>query len=110
MNDAAARASRLTADRSFYWITAAAIAVIGFIGFAPTYYLSALFVPRHWPPLVHLHAALFTAWLGVLVVQAVLVGVGRVQFHRRLGTFAVLLALAMLPVGIHINAASIDNE
>ena len=93
------RTPRLADSRTFYLWMAAAIALIAFVGFAPTYYLSALFGARNWPPLVHVHAALFTAWVAVLVTQATLIRAGLTHVHRRIGSLAALLAIAMLPVG-----------
>ena len=68
-------------------------------GFANSY------APKVWRgdatllPIVHLHAALFTMWLVVFVLQNMLVLAGRTDVHRRLGPWAVGLAGPMLIVG-----------
>lgn len=85
--------------RMFYTGMALLAVLIVLMGFAPTYYLSSVFGPRHWPLLVHVHAALFTAWVGVLLAQATLVRVGLMHIHRLVGMSALLLAIAMLPIG-----------
>ena len=67
-------------------------------GFVP----SLLFTERRLAPvtpLVALHAAIFTAWLGLFVVQAALVATRRTALHRKLGFASVALVLLMLPLG-----------
>ncbi|MFN4295983.1 MAG: hypothetical protein ACK4FB_04015 [Brevundimonas sp.] len=59
------------------------------------------------PPLVHIHALGFLAWLGLLVVQPFLIGRGDVRLHRLLGRFGVLLAIGMAGLGIQVTMASI---
>lgn len=85
--------------RWFYPAAALALAVITFVGFAPTYYLTPVFTHRTWPALVHVHAALFTGWVGLLIAQVTLVRARRLDRHRRLGVAALLVALAMLAAG-----------
>lgn len=93
-------------DRVFYSAMAVAMAVTVFVGFSPSYYLR-LFGdgPRvtvsggPFTALVHLHGALFTAWVVLFVVQTTLVAARHVSIHRRLGVAGVLLAAAMVVVG-----------
>jgi len=47
------------------------------------------------PPLVHLHGALFTAWIILLLVQTSLVALKRTDLHRRLGVIGAVLAALM---------------
>lgn len=49
---------------------------------------------------VHLHAAVFTSWLVLFVVQTSLVRHGRVDPHRQLGAAGAVLAATMLIVGL----------
>lgn len=58
-------------DRRFFGAMALTLAATAFVGFAPTYYLVGLndsptpvLTPR-----LHLHAALSTAWIVMLIVQ-----------------------------------------
>ena len=37
------------------------------------------------PPLLHVHGAVFSAWIVLLIVQVSLVAADRVDLHRRLG-------------------------
>ncbi len=92
-------ADRWRRDRLFYGgFTAGAIAVV-FAGFGRTYYLGALTNSAPLPPLVHLHAAVYSAWMVLFAVQASLVAARRVSMHRRLGAMSVILAIAMVAAG-----------
>lgn len=92
-------------DRLFYSGMAIAMAIAAFIGFARTYYLSALFgstttfTGRPFSTVVRLHAALFTSWVLLFVVQTALVARSRVAVHRRLGVAVATLGTAMIVVG-----------
>ena len=85
----------------------AALALSAFIvaAFARTYYLRFL---GDLPPLgvlLHLHGAVFTAWLVVFIVQTRLVARRRIDMHRKLGIASVGLAVLVALVGV---AAAVD--
>jgi len=93
------KADRWRRDRLFYGgFTAATIAVV-FAGFGRTYYLGAFTNSATLPPLVHLHAAVYSAWMVLFAVQASLVAARRVRTHRRLGAASVILAIVMVAAG-----------
>ena len=98
-------ASHRAYDRLFYSGMAIAMAVVVFVGFARTYYLSAYFgtntttTGRPFSSVVHLHAALFTTWVLLFLVQTALVVTNRVALHRWLGAAVATLAVAMVAVG-----------
>jgi hypothetical protein len=100
----AARAWRR--DRRFFTGMALCTALAVFIGFAPTYYLRGAFGTPALKPLLHLHGALFTSWILLLVVQTGLVAARRVDIHRRLGVAGAVLAATMIGVGL---TAAIDG-
>jgi hypothetical protein len=79
-------------DRWFYSGMSVAIAIVVFVGFAPTYYLRSPSTGGSLPLHLHLHGALFSAWIGVLVVQAGLVAARRIAWHRALGRGGAVLA------------------
>jgi hypothetical protein len=103
-------------DRLFYSTMAIAMAVTVFAGFSPTYYLR-LFDggPRStlsggpFTALVHMHAALFTAWVCLFVVQTLLVAGRRVSLHRRLGAAGAVLAAVMVVVGTSAAIATVKR-
>ena len=110
----AAQASRIPGrhDRAFYTGMAIAMALTVFAGFAPTYYLRAyLGAPVTFSgattltPLLQVHGALFSAWVLLFIVQTTLVATRRVNVHRRLGLAGVVLASAMIVVGLRTAVA-----
>src|SRR6478672_4795956 len=98
-------------DRVFYSGMAIMMACAVFTGFARTYYLSAYFGTnattsgRPFSTIVRVHAALFTAWVLLFLVQTSLVASRRLAVHRRLGVAVAALAAAMIVVG---TATAID--
>jgi len=86
-------------DHIFYTGLAVVAAAIVFAGFARTYYLKDLFGKPPLPPLLHLHGALFTSWLVLLLSQVTLVAARRTEIHRRLGVAGGVLAALMIVVG-----------
>jgi hypothetical protein len=70
------------------------------LGFGRSYYFAGVFRAPLPSPLVHVHAAVFTAWILLLIVQTSLVSAGRVDLHRRLGIFGAALAGAMVVLAV----------
>lgn len=102
-----------TYDRVFYSGMAVLMALTVVFGFARTYYMRGYFgAPpsvtggTSLSPLVHVHGALFTAWMVLFIVQTALVAARRVAVHRRLGIAGVALAAAMLVVGTKTSIAA----
>jgi hypothetical protein len=100
-------------DRLFYGAIAVAMGLTVFVGFASTYYLRILgggpratLTGGPFTTLVHLHGALFTAWVLLFIVQTALVSSRRVAVHRRLGVAGGVLAAAMVAVGTSIAIAT----
>ena len=90
-------------ERKFYSRMAIFLVVVVFLGFAPSFYLRGI-VPAYprpnptLPPGVMFHGLMFTLWMALLVVQTQLVSTRRVENHMKLGTAAMLLAIALLPM------------
>lgn len=99
-------------DRTFYSGMAIAMALAVFVGFARTYYLSSYFgtsttlTGGPFSTVVRLHAALFTAWVLLFLVQTSLVATHRVAVHRRLGVAVAVLAALMIVAGTAIALAT----
>lgn len=95
-----------THDRVFYGSVAVLMALMAIVGFAPTFYLRffgggpmvTFGTGRPFTALIHLHGALFTAWVALFIVQTALISAGRVVLHRRVGAGGALLAAAMIAV------------
>ncbi len=77
-----------------------------FIGFARSYYLAGVFQAPLPNRLVHIHGAIFTCWIVLLITQTLLVSAHRVDIHRRLGLVGFGLACIMPVVAI---LAAIDS-
>jgi hypothetical protein len=84
-----------------------------FAGFASTYYLrfftggpKATLTKGPFTALVHVHGALFTAWVLLFIVQTALVASHHVAVHRRLGVAGAVLAAAMVVAGTFMAIAT----
>lgn len=83
----------------FLWLT---LLMAGFVfgGFGMTYFYplaTGSFPPA--PPVVHLHGLVFSSWMLLLVLQALLVNVRKVALHRSFGMFGIALATAVMFMG-----------
>lgn len=105
-------------DHVFFQAFAALIAVIVFVGFAQTYYLSGVLKVPQWkagiaPPhpwMVEIHGAIFTSWVLLLVVQTSLTRAGRVDLHRKLGVAGMVLAFLLVLAGVGVISESIARH
>ena len=86
--------------RFFYFYMATAIAVFAFGAFAPTYWLQLPAGTFVGTPLVHIHAALFTAWTALLISQTWLIAHQQHAHHRAWGLAGIALASAMVVIGL----------
>jgi hypothetical protein len=88
------------ADHNFYLCVAIAIVLVVAFGFGRTVKEGLFHPPSPRPPLLYLHAAVFTAWVLLFATQAALVRIGRVGWHRGLGIAGGLLGGLLPVVGI----------
>jgi len=87
-------------DHLFFSAMALLMLATVFIGFARTYYLAGVFHAPLPSRIIHVHGAVFSCWMLLLITQASLVSAGRVDIHRRLGIGGMLLACLMVIVGV----------
>ena len=84
-------------DRRLYLGASLIFFALVFWTFARTFYLKPFFRTPPLSALLHIHGAVMTGWVVLLVVQTSLIAAHRVQWHRRLGVFgAVWGALVVL--------------
>ena len=83
--------------RPFFLIMSVLLAGIDVFGFSHT--VPSDFAAPDFPLILWVHAAVFTAWLVLLVLQPVLVQSGSIRLHKRLGWAGVALACAMVALG-----------
>ena len=93
------KALRAPRRGGFFVGMAVAAALTVFLGFARTYYLKSVFPTPAFPLLFHVHGALFTAWMLLVVLQASLAASRRIALHRRVGLIGGLLVAPMLVNG-----------
>lgn len=103
-----APAVRWRNDRLFYTGASLYLAVLTFAGFARSFFLARWMEPSPLMPevgrLLITHGLFFAAWMGLLVVQPMLIANRRRELHRKLGWAGAALAVAMLVFG---NLASV---
>jgi hypothetical protein len=72
---------------------------VGLIGFWPTYFGPLLSGTVQALPIIHLHAIVFSGWLLLVVLQAVLAATGRTALHMRVGTIGMAYGALLIVVG-----------
>lgn len=95
-------------DRRFYNGASLVFLALVFSAFARTYYLKGFFATPALSMRVHIHGAVMTGWVVLLVAQSVLVATHRVQWHRKLGAFGAIWAVLVVILGstTTLNAAA----
>jgi len=78
----------------------AALAFTVLWGFGPTYFLRSFLTTREITPVIHLHGAVFVGWIALMVVQAGFVAARRTPLHRTVGRAGMMLAAAVVVVGL----------
>jgi len=85
--------------RAFYFILALIIATGVAAGFHPRLERYLLHSPTPLPLILYVHAAVFTGWVILFVLQSALIGIGRVKLHRKVGVFGLVLGVAVAIIG-----------
>jgi len=91
-------------DRWIYVFTAASFIVIVLAGFIPSSLAKIAAVQAGerppFPLIMHVHAVLMGSFLLLLLAQTTLMATGRREYHMRLGLLAMVLAPALVVVGL----------
>jgi hypothetical protein len=83
--------------RLFFVVMASAVIATVFAGFAPTFYLRGSFTQtRPMSVLLHVHGSVFSAWVGLFLIQTLLIARGSRRLHQRLGWIGAAIAAAMV--------------
>ena len=98
MKNAIGRPSR-DLDRRLCLGASLMFAALVFWTFARTFYLQPFFHTPSLSALLHIHGAVMTGWVTLLVAQTSLVAAHRVDWHRRIGLFGVVWATLVVVVG-----------
>lgn len=94
--------AKASPDRLLFTTVIGLTVLVAFAGFAPSYYLKAWFGTPPLTLLVHVHAVLFSAWLGLLLVQSALIRGRRFVTHASLGRWAVAVVVLMVATGFMV--------
>src|SRR5438270_2982841 len=86
-------------DHFFFSGTAWLMLATVFIGFAPSYYMAGMFRAPLPSRIIHIHGAVFSCWILLLIAQNSLAWAGRVDIHKKLGLAGFLLASLMVVIG-----------
>jgi hypothetical protein len=86
------------ADQRFFTLFAAGLAAFIVIGFAQ-FQLRGFANIRTAPAFLHLHGGLMLSWLGLFVLQSVLVSRGQIAIHRKTGWLLLAVAAAVVVIG-----------
>jgi hypothetical protein len=100
MVQAVAAPQARTDIRRFYVVMALACVATAFGFFSLTYWGPLAGGRFHASPVVHVHAAVFSTWVLLLLAQTWFAATGRLQHHRAWGVVGVSLATAMVFVGL----------
>lgn len=90
----------MTPLRVHFVVISLLIATVAIAGFWRSYFAPLLAGSLRIDTLLHLHAAVFVGWVGLLVAQAVLAARGRLDLHRRLGRIGIGWGLLLIVVGL----------
>lgn len=94
------------ADRVFFSLMALVILASVVIGFAKTYYLAGMVAAPLPSRIIHIHGAVFSLWIVLLIVQTALVSAKQIRIHRKLGLAGFGLACLMVVMGL---LAAVDS-
>ena len=86
-------------DHYFFSGTAWLMLLCVLVGFGPTYFLAGVFNAPLPSRIIHVHGAVFSCWILLLIAQNSLAWARRIDIHKRLGVAGFLLACLMVVVG-----------
>ena len=86
-------------DRRLYLGASLIFLALVFWTFARTFYLGPFFAAPPLSALLHIHGAVMTGWVVLLVVQTSLIAAHRVKWHRRVGVLGTIWAVMVVLFG-----------
>lgn len=97
--------ARRRVHQFYLGVTILLIGMVG-VGFWPGYFgpLVRGGVTRPW--IIHLHGAVFSGWMALLLLQVVLAATERVRLHRRVGNIGIAYGVLVLGLGIVVSFAA----
>jgi hypothetical protein len=86
-------------DRAFFSIMVFLMLATVLVGFARTYFLAGMVEAPLPNRLIHIHGAVFSLWMVLVIIQTAFVATGNIRLHRKLGMFAFCWAVLMVVLG-----------
>ncbi|HVZ92113.1 MAG TPA: hypothetical protein VG843_10715 [Rhizomicrobium sp.] len=86
-------------DRLYFAGLSLVILLLILWAFAPSYFLREMYHRPAPPPFIVVHGALMTGWVLLLAGQALLVSLGRMSWHGKLGNAGIIYAAFLVPIG-----------
>lgn len=86
------------------------VAIFTIAGFWVSYYSRLPFGVSDHGLVTHLHAAVFTGWLVLLIVQTILAAQGKIKQHMALGTVGIYWGCALIIMGLWIALQSFQHN
>ncbi|HKR83751.1 MAG TPA: hypothetical protein VJS37_06215, partial [Terriglobales bacterium] len=87
-------------DHYFFSFIAIMMLALVVAGFGPSYYFRGAFQAPLPSTIIHVHGAVFSSWMLLLIAQTSLASSGRVDIHKRLGIVGMIMAAVMLVLGV----------
>jgi hypothetical protein len=97
------------ADQAFFARYAIFIALFILFGFAQ-FSLRGFVDIRSMPPVIHAHAVVMVAWLGLFVVQNQLIHRGELAIHRKLGWVSTVVVAAVAVMGCTVGYVAVARH
>ena len=107
--DKLSAARRRKMDHAFFTSMAFVMAIGIFGGFARTYFAKTFFHTPQIPLWVHVHGAVFTAWILFYILQNLLALNGGMKLHMRLGITGGVLATAVAVMGMAVTVRQVHH-
>jgi hypothetical protein len=86
-------------DRVYFGVMVVVLWATVLFGFSRTYFMAGMVRAPLPNKLIHIHGAVFTLWMVLLLVQTALITTKKVRVHRALGMYGFVLAASMLVLG-----------
>lgn len=99
LTDLAAPPATATIRRPFA-LAALLASLLALVGFWPTYFGPMLAGTNDASLIIHVHAAVFVAWLALFIAQAAFAATGRLALHMRLGPWLFGFGVLVIAMGL----------
>lgn len=93
----------LNSEHRFFTGTAIAALLVTMIGFAPSWFLMRWSGAPPLPFIVHIHGAVYTAWVLLYLAQTTLIAAGQRDLHKALGAGGIALAAVLIVLGVVVS-------